>query len=59
MVQDYILGGLTLTKDAQSWIYGSTSPIFDTISSGDFYKGNVKDLNNYVTPIFNFKSDKV
>lgn len=59
MVQDYILGGLTQTKDAQSWIYGSASSIFDTVSSGDFYKGNVKDLNNFVTPIFNFKTDKV
>lgn len=32
MVQDYILGGLTQTKDAQSWIYGSASSIFDTVS---------------------------
>jgi hypothetical protein len=54
MVQDYILGGLVLTKDARSWFYGSSSPIFDTVSQGDFYAGNVKDLNNFVTPIFNF-----
>lgn len=29
------------------------------MSQGDFYSGNVKDLNNFVTPIFNFKTDKV
>ena len=54
MVQDYILGGLTQTKDAKSWLYGSSSQIFDTVSKGDFYSANVKDLNNFVTPIFNF-----
>ena len=53
------MGGLTQTKDASLWVYGSNSTIFDLVSSGDFYSGNVKDLSNFITPIFNFDSLQV
>lgn len=59
MVQEYIMGGLVQRKDASLWIYGSNSSIFDLVASGDFYAGNVKDLSNFITPIFNFDTAKV
>ena len=52
-----MLGGFTVTKDQNEWLHGYESDIFKKFTEGDFFTGADKDLDNKITPVFNYDKD--
>lgn len=59
MIQEYVMGGIQTQQEADLWLFGFQSDVFDLVSQGDFYDGNDKDLSNTITTIFNNLTSKV
>ena len=54
-----MLEGALLDKTVDTWMTGYKADFFDSVSSGDFFQGNDKDINGLITPIINENNDQI